>query len=107
MKTISRAKPLIVSAMVLLSGCASTFATTYKAPEAAPLGFRGQIVVAAVLLKDEAKRRLAEDRLAQQIAVRGAQGRTLYSLLPGPAAGNEQQARAALEAIGAKGVIVM
>jgi hypothetical protein len=98
---------LTLFGVVLLSGCASTFATTWKAPEAMPLGFRGQIVVAAVLLKDESKRRLAEDRLAQQIAVRGAQGRTLYSLVPGPAAGNEQQARAALEAAGVKGVIVM
>jgi hypothetical protein len=92
---------------VLLSSCASTFSTTWKAPEATPLGFRGQKVVAAVLLKDESNRRLAEDRLAQQIAARGAQGRTLYSLVPGPIAGNEQEARAALEAAGVKGVIVM
>ena len=92
---------------VLLSACASTFSTTWKDPAATPLEFRGHKVVAVVLLKDEAKRRLAEDRLAQQIAVRGAEGRTMYSLLPGATAGNEQETRAALEAAGVKGAIVM
>jgi len=98
---------LILLCAVLLSGCASTFSSTWKAPEATALEFRGQKVVAAVLLKDESRRRLAEDRLAQQIAVRGAQARTMYSLLPGPVGGNEQAARAALEAAGVKGIIVM
>jgi hypothetical protein len=107
MKMIAYARRLTLLGAVLLSGCASTFSTTWKAPESTPLEFRGQKVVAAVLLKDESRRRLAEDRLAQQIAVRGAEGRTMYSLLPGPIAGNEQQARAALEAAGVKGVIVM
>jgi hypothetical protein len=107
MHMIAYMRLLTLFGVVLLSGCASTFSTTWKAPEATPLGFRGQKVVAAVLLKDESQRRLAEDRLAQQIAVRGAQGRTLYSLVPGPVAGNEQEARAALEAAGVKGIIVL
>jgi hypothetical protein len=98
---------LILSGVVLLSGCTSTFSTMYKAPDAAPLGFKGQKVVAAVLIKDESRRRLAEDRLAQQIAVRGAEGRTMYSLVPGPLGGNEQEVRAALEAAGVKGIVVM
>ncbi|HEY6643307.1 hypothetical protein [Povalibacter sp.] len=99
---------LMLLGAVLLSGCAaSTFTTTWKTPEATPLGFRGQKVVAAVLLQDEAARRLAEDRLAYEISARGAEGRTLYSLVPGAAVGNEQEARAALEAADVKGVIVM
>jgi hypothetical protein len=98
---------LALLGVLFLSGCASTFSSTYKAPEAEPLGFRGQKVVAAVLIKDEAQRRLAEDRLSQQIAARGAQGRTLYSLVPGPVGGNEQEVRAALEAAGVKGIVVM
>jgi hypothetical protein len=69
--------------------------------------FRGSKVVAVVLLKDESRRLLAEDRLAQQIAVRGAEGRSMYSLLPGATPGNEQETRAALEAAGVKGVMVM
>jgi hypothetical protein len=100
--------PLLLGA-ILLSGCGSTstFTSTWKSPDAAPLGFRGQKVVAAVVLKDEDRRRLAEDRLAQQIAARGAQGRKMYSLLPDAAAGDEQAIRAALESAGVKGLIVM
>jgi hypothetical protein len=98
---------LTVLGVLFLSGCASTFSSTYRAPEATALGFRGQKVVAAVLMKDESNRRLAEDRLSQQIAARGAEGRTLYSLVPGPVGGNEQEVRAALEAANVKGIIVM
>lgn len=94
--------------VLLLSGCASsTLSTMWKAPDATPLGFKGQKVVAAVLLKDASARRLAEDRLSMHISMLGAEGRTLYSLLPDAVAGNEQETRAALEAAGVKGVVVM
>jgi hypothetical protein len=107
MNMIAYTRLLTLLGAVLLSGCASTFATTWKDPNATPLEFKSQKVVAIVLLKDESRRRLAEDRLAQQIAVRGAEGRTMYSLLPNATPGNEQQTRAALEAAGVKGAIVM
>ena len=87
------AKPLtLLLGVLFLSACASgsTFTTTWKSPDATPLGFKGQKVAAAVVVKDEARRRLAEDRLAQQIAARGAQGRTMYSLLPSASVGDEQ-----------------
>jgi hypothetical protein len=83
------------------------YTNTWKSPEATPLGFRGQKVVAAAVVKDNAKRRLAEDRLAQQIAAHGAEGRTMYSLLPGATSGDEAAIRAALEAAGVKGLIVL
>lgn len=104
----ARRLTLLLGAL-LLSGCASTatFTKTWKSPDATPLGFRGEKVVAAAVVKDAAQRRLAEDRLAQQIAARGAQGRTLYSLLPDATAGDEQAIRAALEAADVKGLIVM
>ena len=107
MNMIAYTRLLTLLGAVLLSGCASTFATTWKDPNATPLEFKSQKVVAIVLLKDESARRLAEDRLAQQIAVRGAEGRTMYSLVPNATPGNEQQTRAALEAAGVKGAIVM
>jgi hypothetical protein len=95
--------------LLLLFGCASssTFTSKWKSPEAAPLAFRGNKVAAAVIAKDADRRRLAENRLAQQIAVRGAEGRTMHSLLPGATAGSEQEMRAALEAANVKGLIVM
>jgi hypothetical protein len=106
---IASSRLIVLLGAVLLAGCGSTsaFTTTWKSPEAVPLGFKGKKVVAAVLLKDESARRLAEDRLSYEISARGAEGRTLYSLFPGAAAGNEKEARAALEAAGVKGVIVM
>jgi hypothetical protein len=98
--------PMLLGAL-LLSACSSTLSTNWKDPGATPLEFKGHKVVAIVLIKDAAKRRLAEDRLAQQIAARGAEGRSMYSLLPDATADNEQQTRAALEAAGVKGAIVM
>lgn len=95
--------------MAMVSGCASapTYTSTWKSPEATPLGFKGQKVVAAVIVKDNDQRRLAESRLAQQIAAHGAEGRTMHSLLPGATPGNEAAIRAALEAAGVKGLIVL
>ncbi len=105
---IAYTRLLALLAAVLLSGCASsTFSTTWKAPDAKPLEFRGHKVVAIVMARDEATRRLGEDRLAQQIAAYGAEGRTLYSMVPGATAGSEQQTRAALEAADVKGAVVM
>ncbi len=98
---------LTLLAAVLLSACASTFSSTWKDPEATPLEFQRQKVVAAVLLKDESQRRLAEDRLAQQIAAYGALGYKMYSVYPEAFAGNEQATRAAMEAAGVKGIVVM
>ena len=63
--------------------------------------------MAAVVVKDKDRRRLAEDRLAQQIAVRGAEGRTMYSLVPGATAEDGQAILTALQTAGVKGLIVM
>jgi hypothetical protein len=100
---------LMLLGALLLFGCASssTLTSKWKSPEAAPLAFKGKKVAAAVIVKDESRRRLAEDRLAQQIAVRGAEGRTMHSLLPGATAGDEQAIRAALEGANVKGLIVL
>lgn len=98
---------LTVVSVLLVSACSSTFSKTWRDPKATPLEFKGQKVAAVVLVKDESLRRLAENRLAQQIAARGAQGRPMYSLAPNATYGDEQGTRAALEREGVKGVIVM
>ena len=98
---------LALLATVLLSGCASTFQSTFKDPEAAPLEFRNQKVIAVVLLNGETSRNLAEDRLAQQIAAYGAQGYSMHRMFPNATVGNEQATRTAMEAAGVKGVVVM
>lgn len=105
--TVTRSSMLIVALLAIGCASSSTFTSQWKSPEATPLEFKGKKVVAAVISNDKERRRLAEDRLAQQIAARGAEGRTMYSLLPGAMAGDEQAIRAALEAANVKGLIVM
>jgi hypothetical protein len=104
-------------AAVCLGGCASgppkppkqIFETTYKDPEARPMQVRGSKVVAAVMIRDPAARRRAEDTLAAQITALGGQGVPMYtiSLADTPDKEGETRTRAAVEAIGAQGLVVM
>jgi hypothetical protein len=94
--------------VTLLSGCASpVFIDTWADSKATPLKFKGEKVVAVVVMKGEASRRVAEDRLAKKITARGAQGLAMYSLLPGANMSDEAATRAALEKEGVKGLIVI
>lgn len=91
-------------------GCgasSSTFVSSWRAPDAAPLEFRGSKVAAVVMMKNPASRRAAEDTLAQEISKRGAQGVPMYTLLEDAHLGNDEATRAALEAAQVKGVVAM
>jgi hypothetical protein len=90
-----------------LSACAATYVASWKDPEATPLEFAGQKVVAVVLMKDVASRRIAEDTLAREITARGAQGIAMYTLSPDIAPAKEAATREAVEKSGAIGVVVM
>jgi hypothetical protein len=105
--TLARFSMLLSGALLVGCAASSAFTSTWKASDAAPLAFKGTKVVAAVIAKDPERRRLSEDRLAQQIATRGAEGRTMYSLLPDASAGDEEAIRAVLEGANAKGLVVM
>jgi hypothetical protein len=92
-------------ALVLLSACSSTsFVSTWKTPGATPVDFRGSKVVAAVMVKSESARRVAEDRLAHEISSRGALGIALYRLVP-EAETDEAVVRGVLEREGVKGLV--
>jgi hypothetical protein len=99
----------LVAVMGLAAGCASSssFVSTWKAPDAAPLGFRGSKVAAVVMMKNPASRRAAEDTLAGEISKRGAQGVPMYSLVEEENLGDEAASRKALEAAQVKGAVVM
>lgn len=91
-------------------GCgasSSTFVSSWRAPDAAPLEFRGSKVAAVVMMKNPASRRAAEDTLAREISKRGAQGVPMYTLLEDAHLGNDEATRAALEAAQVKGVVAM
>jgi hypothetical protein len=85
------------------------FETTFKDPDAKPMHLRGSKVVAAVIIKDPEARRRAEDTLAKEITKLGGQGIPLYSLslTTGPDKEGESRTRAAVEAAGATGLVVM
>jgi hypothetical protein len=89
--------------------CASNsrFVSSWKAPDATPLEFRGSKVVAVVMMENPASRRAAEDTLAQEITKRGAQGVPLYTLVDDEGIKDDARSRAALEGAQIKGVVVM
>jgi len=70
---------------------------------------RGAKVVAAVMVRDVAARKRAEDALAAEITKLGGQGVPMYtiSLTNAPDKEGESKTRAAVEAIGAQGLVVM
>lgn len=91
------------------TACASSssFVSSWKAPDATPLGFRGSKVAAVVMMKNPASRRAAEDTLAAEISKRGAQGVPMYTLSAEENLGDEAASRSTLEAAGVKGAVVM
>jgi hypothetical protein len=85
------------------------FETTYKDPDAKPMHIRGAKVVAAVMMKDPAARRRAEDTLAKEITALGGQGIAMYTIsaTSTPDKEGESKTRAAVESVGATGLVVM
>jgi hypothetical protein len=109
---------LCLAGLITIVGCETggppkppkhIFETTYKDPDAKPMQVRGAKVVAAVMLKDPAARRLAEDSLAREITELGGQGIPMYSISAENAVSKEGESktRAAVEAVGATGLVVM
>jgi len=97
-----------MAAALILTACATTrFASTWKDPNAAPLGkMKGKTIVACVAVEDEYVRRDAEDALTAELTKRGAKGVPSYSILP-PGVKDEGLAKAAFEKIGAAAAVVM
>lgn len=106
------------AAVLAIAGCASggppkppshIFETTFRDPDARPMQVRGARVVAAVMVRDVAARKRAEDALAAEITKLGGQGVPMYtiSLTNAPDKEGESKTRAAVEAAGATGLVVM
>jgi hypothetical protein len=92
-----------------LASCASQdgLVSSWKAPDATTLQLRGAKVAAVVMMDGDATRRPAEDALAREITMRGAQGIPMYTLLPGGSPSDEAAARAACEKAGVQGAVVI
>ena len=104
--------------VALLSGCTTgaapkppkhLFTSSVADPDAKPLEIRGAKVVAAVMMRDPPARQRAEDALAREITALGGQGIPMYTLSVSDAANQEGESktRAAVEAAGATGLVVM
>ena len=99
---------LVLALAAASAGCSTNaFVASWKAPDAQPLEVEGARVAAVVMVNNEASRRVAEDKLAQEITARGAVGVPMYVLYPDAQPSNEPQARAALEKAGVLGIVVM
>jgi hypothetical protein len=100
---------LSVLVVVSLAACATTtFTSSWRAPDAQPIGkLSGQKVVAVAVSKNESMRRSAEDSLVSVLNANGAQGIPSYSILGDDAVKDEAKARAAIEKSGAVAVVVM
>src|SRR5436853_611013 len=107
-----------VAALLAIAGCAATsapkppkhiFETTYRDPDAKPMHLQGTRVVAAVIIRDPAARKRAEDMLAKSITEAGGIGVPMYSISMETAVTQEGESktRAAVEAAGAQGLVVM
>jgi hypothetical protein len=97
----------LVFVVASLSACATTsFTSSWKAPDAQPIGsFAGQKVVAVAMSKNQAVRRSAEDTLVSVLNANGSQGIPSYSILGDET--DEAKAKAAIEKSGAVAVVVM
>ena len=95
-------------ACLALAACNSTtFNSTWKAPGAGPLNFKGKKVAALVVSKEEGVRYGAEDALAREITARGAVGIPAYSLIPKELTQDKEKAKEFLAKAGVAGVVAM
>jgi hypothetical protein len=95
-------------ACLALAACTSTtFNSTWKAPGAGPLNFKGKKVAALVVSKEEGVRYGAEDALAREITARGAVGIPAYSLIPKELTQDKEKAKEFLAKAGVAGVVAM
>jgi hypothetical protein len=97
-----------VAVVVAAAGCAATtFNSTWKAPGAEPLNFKGKKVVALVVSKDEGVRYGAEDALAREITRQGAVGIAAYTQIPRELVQDKEKAKEFLDKAGVDGVVAM
>jgi hypothetical protein len=102
-----RAGLLGATALLAVACASTTFNSSWKAPGATPLNFKGKKVAALVISKEEGVRYGAEDALAREITAQGAVGMPAYGLIPRELTQDKEKAKAFLEKAGVAGVVAM
>jgi hypothetical protein len=85
----------------------TSFVSTWKAPDAELMNFKGKKVAALVVSTEQAVRFGGEDALAAEITARGAVGVPAYSVVPKELLQDKEKAKAFLEKADVRGVIAM
>jgi len=99
---------LLTLVTVSLGACATTeFKSVWKDPSVQHLEFQGKRVATFVVTKDVARRRAAEDALANELQKRGVRAAPGYQLIPDENLTNKEAIRQRLEAMGIEGAVVM
>lgn len=106
MLRVTRAGLVACVAMAVAACAATTFTSSWKAPGAEPLNFKGK-KVAAIVMAQEGVRYGAEDALAQEITKQGAVGIAAYSLIPKELTKDKDKAKEFLEKAQVAGVVAM
>jgi len=101
----------VAAGALALAGCGATsFNTTWKAPDAQPLTFKaGDKVLAMIVSPDESIRRGAEAALAADLTRRGLNGVSSWTVVPTEVVekGDKEKAKELVKASGAVGVVAM
>lgn len=99
---------LVAVAAVSAAACAATtFNSTWKAPDAGPLNMKGKKVVAIVMSAEESVRFGAEDALARELTARGVVGVPSYSLIPKELTKDKEKAKEFLQKANVAGAVAM
>lgn len=82
MRTLRSAISIAVAVSATACASSTSFNSSWKDPDAAPVSLAGKKVLAVVQIRDEARRRRGEDQLAEEITRRGGIGVASYTLFP-------------------------
>ncbi len=107
-RTAGRAGLVAAAALVAVVAFAGTkFTSTWKAPDAQALNFKGKKVAALVIHNEQSVRYGSEDVLAQEITKRGAIGIPAYGLIPKELMKDKEKAKEFVQKANVAGIIAM
>ena len=96
---------LVVSGAVAFAD--AKFTSTWGAPEARGLSFKGKKVAALVVSEDLSLRMSGEEALARELTARGIEGTAAYKQIPAPELKNPDAAKRWFERDGVAGVVAL
>jgi hypothetical protein len=111
---MTRRVGLLLPLLVLVTFLAATatldavkFTSTWAAPDAAKVVFKGQKVVSLVMSDDMSLRMSAEEALTRELSARGINGVSAYRVIPPPELKDPERARAWFDRENVAGVVAL